>query len=144
MSPKSLKIARLLHSGLSFIRLFQIRAKREKFQVFLRPPRVYAMKVLKRKKILESKIQKRKLDAGHILFAAKSRFYEGKLKDYSRDGLFVETKTPLPVGEVLTVALPYMESKNIMCKGQVVWRKQKAIGIELLRRSRPTPLKLIK
>jgi hypothetical protein len=64
------------------------------------------------------------------------------LKDYSRDGLFVETRTPVSVGEVITIALPYVNSEKIICKGQISWRDEQTIGIELLRGSGPTNLKL--
>lgn len=102
------------------------------------------MKVLKRERIFEKRMKQRKLHSGHIFFAAKSGFYEGKLKDYSRNGLFVETRTLLSVGEVITIALPYMNSKNIICKGQITWSNEKGMGIELLRRSSPTNLKIVK
>jgi Tfp pilus assembly protein PilZ len=102
------------------------------------------MKVLKRERIFEKKIKQRKLNSGQIFFAAKSGFYEGKLKDYSRYGLFIETGTPLSVGEVITIALPYMNSKNIICRGQITWSDEKGMGIELLRGSSPTNLKVFK
>ena len=101
------------------------------------------MKVLKRERIFEKRIAERKLETGNICFAAKSGFYEGKLIDYSRYGLAVETATPLSVGEVVTIALPYVHSKNIICKGKIIWSNENSMGIELRRSSRPTHLKIV-
>ena len=101
------------------------------------------MKIFKREKIFEKRIKHRKLYSGNIFFASKHGFYEGKIKNYSRYGLFVETRAALPVGEILTIALHYMNRKNIKCKGQIIWCDKEGIGIELFRKSSVANLRII-
>jgi hypothetical protein len=39
----------------------------------------------------------------------------------------------LPVGEIITVALPYSETEKEKHKGTVVWRNVEGFGVELFR-----------
>lgn len=66
----------------------------------------------------------------YIFYATENSFYEGILKDYSRSGLFIESSSPLQVGEEVTVALPYIEDKDDKRKGQVVRQNEKGFGVE--------------
>jgi hypothetical protein len=93
---------------------------------------------------LEKRFKERKPYSGHILFTSKNGFHEGKLKNYSRHGLFIETTARLSVGAIITVALPHLNGKNIKCKGQIIWRNQYGIGIELFRKRSVTNLRIIK
>jgi Tfp pilus assembly protein PilZ len=102
------------------------------------------MKISKREKIFEKRIKHRKLYSGNIFFASKNGFYEGKLKNYSRYGLFVLTGADLSIGEILIIALPYVNGKNIKCKGQIIWRNKEGIGIELFRKRSLASLRIIK
>jgi hypothetical protein len=104
--------------------------------------RIWKMRVFKRERVLEKEIKRKTLDSGHIIFASKSGCHEGKLREYSRFGLFVETGASLSVGEVVTIALPYMKSRNIICKGQIARSDRAEMGIELLRGSSPVNLKI--
>ena len=53
------------------------------------------------------RINQRKAYSGHILFVAKNGFNEGRLKDFSRSGLFIITKARLTVGDIITIAIQY-------------------------------------
>ena len=68
----------------------------------------------------DKRINPRKPYSGHILFAATNGFNEGRLKDFSRSGLFINSKARLSVGEVITMALPFLSWKNDKRKGQVM------------------------
>ena len=70
----------------------------------------------------------------NIFFATKSQLYEGLLKDYSRNGVFIRTYEDLPVGEMITVALPYLDATADKCKGQVMWSNKDGFGVELFRK----------
>ena len=59
--------------------------------------------------------------------------------DYSRSGLFINTNASLGIGEIITIALPYVKNKKIKCKGQILRRAAEGFGIELFR-SRSVPI----
>ena len=85
--------------------------------------------------------ESRKPYSGNIFFTTKGGFYEGRLKDYSRHGLFIATSISLPIGEMITVALPYLEGKADKCKGQIMWRNKAGFGVELFRKRNGTAQK---
>lgn len=89
------------------------------------------MKALKIHKCIELRIEKRHVSSGLFFFATRSRLYEGQLKDYSRNGLFIKTKVVLPIGEVITVVDPHPTGVNQKRKGQILWRNNEGFGVEL-------------
>jgi hypothetical protein len=84
------------------------------------------------RKSFEKRKAPRQKYSGHILFATMEGLYEGELENFSRSGLFIKTRNPLPKGEIATFAIPY--SRNINCKrqGVVVWCNEKGFGVNLL------------
>jgi hypothetical protein len=82
----------------------------------------------------EKRTEPRKPYAGQIFFSTENGFYEGRLKNYSQHGLFIETRISLPVGEMITVALPYLDVTADKCKGQIMWRNNQGFGVELFRK----------
>ena len=102
------------------------------------------MKTAERGKSFEKRTDARQQYSGHIFFATKNGFYEGRLKNFSRYGLFIETKASVAVGEIITVALPYLGGTNTKRKGQIIWSEEGGYGIELFRKRHSTYLKLIK
>ena len=102
------------------------------------------MKNLKKKAATEKRIKSRKSYSGHIFFVAKSGFYEGRLKNYSRHGLFIETKVSLSVGEIITIDLPHVNGTNTKHKGQIIWCTNEGCGIELFQKRNNSSLKIIK
>lgn len=93
---------------------------------------------------IEKRIKPRKLYSGDIFFASKNGFYEGRLKNYSRYGLFIETNVSLPVGEIITIAPPYLNGPHAKFKGQIIWRSNRGFGVELFRRRSAANLRVIK
>jgi hypothetical protein len=73
--------------------------------------------------------------SGHIFFITKDGFYEGDLTNYSEHGLFIETLNILPVGSVITIALPYLDG-HVKRRGQVVRTNTDGFGIEFFREKR--------
>jgi len=102
------------------------------------------MKQAGSEKSFDKRLKPRKPYSGPIFFTAKSGFYEGRLKNYSRHGLFIESKASLSVGEVITIALPFLEHEKAKCKGQVMWCKGGGCGIELFRKRSSVHLKIVK
>ena len=92
------------------------------------------MKALKIDKNFERRIEKRHASSEEIFFATPRRLYEGQLKDYGRNGLFIKSKKILPVGEMITVVDPHPDGGNIKRKGQILWRNKEGFGVELCRR----------
>ena len=93
---------------------------------------------------LKKRIEERIPYSGHIFFSGKSGFFEGELKNYSKSGLFIETQANLTSGELITVALPYVEDKQIKFQGQIVWRNSEGYGVELVKKRSDTNLQVLK
>jgi hypothetical protein len=91
------------------------------------------MIIAQRKASVEKRSEPRETYTGSIFFASKEGFHEGRLKNYSQNGLFIAIRNPLPVGELLTVALPYLDNKSEKRKGQIMWRCKEGFGVELFR-----------
>ncbi len=81
----------------------------------------------------DMRINQRKVYSGHIFFVAKNGFNEGRLKDFSRSGLFINSKARLSVGDIITMALPFLKGNKVKCKGQVMRRTKEGFGIEIFR-----------
>jgi PilZ domain len=92
------------------------------------------MKMFNKKKKIDERTNQRKSYSGRIFFVGKNGFNEGRLKDFSRSGLFINTKAHLPVGEIITIALPFIKNKKAKCRGQILRRTREGFGIELFRR----------
>ena len=74
----------------------------------------------------------------YVFYATEDHLYEGDLVNYSLGGLFIQSGDIPPVGEVVTVALPYSEYRNDKRRGQVVWRNREGFGVEFFKdRSQP-------
>jgi hypothetical protein len=102
------------------------------------------MRIVNKINRFDKRIKHRKPYSGNIFFTATNGFYEGKLKNFSRHGLFIATTACLSVGEILTIALPHLNGKNIKCKGQIMWRNRQGCGIELFRKRCNSKLRIIK
>jgi hypothetical protein len=91
------------------------------------------MKALKIDKNIERRIEKRHASAEEIFFATQTRLYEGQLRNYGRNGLFIKSKNILPIGEIITVVDPHPAGQNIKRKGQILWTNKEGFGVELYR-----------
>jgi hypothetical protein len=79
------------------------------------------------------RVNQRKSYSGHIFFVAKNGFNEGRLRDFSRSGLFINSKACLSVGDIITMALPFLKGNKVKCKGQIMRRTKEGFGIEIFR-----------
>ena len=82
--------------------------------------------------------------SGHIFFATRDRLYEGELKDFSRYGLGIKTSESPPIDEVITIALPFSDRRQQKYMGQIVWRDNSGIGVEVFRKRTDPKLMIIK
>ena len=90
------------------------------------------MKMPNKEKYPEKRDDPRIEYSGHIFFSAKDGFYEGELTNYSDYGLFIRTAHILPVGSVITIALPYLDG-HVKRRGQVVRTNKNGFGVEFFR-----------
>ena len=102
------------------------------------------MKDLNLDKNTEHRIEKRHNCSEDFFFATQYQLYEGKLKNYSRNGLFIQTKEALSVGEMLTVVDPNPNGDNKKRKGQILWRNSEGFGVELYRQRNDLENKIIR
>ena len=107
-------------------------------------PERNGMKALKIEKNSERRIEKRHICSEDIFFATQNQLHEGKLKDYSRNGLFIKTKEALSVGEMVTVIDPHPSGDNKKRKGQILWRDSEGFGVELYRQRNDRESKIIR
>ena len=101
------------------------------------------MIIAQRTASVEKRIEPRKSYSGHIFFTTRDRLYEGKLKNYSRNGLFIATRDSMSVGEVLTIALPYLDNNTAKRTGQIMWKSQEGFGVELFRKRNNANLRIL-
>ena len=102
------------------------------------------MKALKIDRDVERRIEKRHASSEEIFFATAKRLYEGQVKDYGRNGLFIKGKKNLSVGEMITVVDPHPEGGNIKRKGQILWKNKEGFGVELYRHRNDRENKVIR
>ena len=102
------------------------------------------MAIANRKNNMDQRVDERRPYSGQIFIVAKDGFKEGRLKDYSKSGLFIITKTLLSIGEIITVAIPYENDKLIKCQGKIIRRDKDGFGMELIRKRPQANLRIIK
>ena len=95
--------------------------------------KVWMMKELDIENGIDQRMEKRQASSEGIFFATRSYLYEGELKDYSRNGLFIKTDEFLPLGAIITVTDPNPEGADEKRKGQILWRNIEGFGVELYR-----------
>jgi len=84
------------------------------------------------RKSFDKRIAFRQKYSGHILFATSDGLCEGELENFSNYGLFIKTRKSLPIGEIVTCAIPYSKNMDYKRKGVVVWCNEKGIGVKLI------------
>ena len=102
------------------------------------------MNVVNRDTAIYKRINDRRPYSGHIFFVSKDGFNEGRLKNYSKSGLFIITKARLSVGEIITIAIPYVNDNQIKCKGQIMRKDRDGYGVDLFKNRKAVNLRIIK
>ena len=76
----------------------------------------------------------RKSCSENTFFATQTMVFEGIIKNISAQGVFIESLLALPVGQIITVAIPsnhHPRSKDSKIEGMVVWTNEDGFGVEL-------------
>ena len=69
-----------------------------------------------------------------ISFHSDERFYTGNIKNISLGGAFVQSLDIFPVGQTLTVVIPFThKAETVKRTGQVVWSNGEGFGFEFKR-----------
>ena len=89
------------------------------------------MEAVKIEQNIERRGGKRHVCSQPIFFATQSQFYEGQLANYSRNGLFIKTKEELQIGLLVTVVDPHPDGEDKKRQGQIIWKNNEGIGVEL-------------
>ena len=87
-----------------------------------------------KKDSIEKRTEPRESYSGHTFFSAKNGVHEGRVKNLSKHGLFIATSISLPIGELITVAPPHLDTNAAKCRGQIIWSNHEGFGIELFRK----------
>jgi len=93
------------------------------------------MNIVYCKEIYDRREETRQQYSGYIFFSTKNSFYEAKLRDFSCEGLFIETQEPLQVGETIKVALPYSSEIDGKHLAKIIRHNPCGIGVKLLQPS---------
>ena len=75
----------------------------------------------------------RKSCSENTFFATQTMVFEGLIKNISAQGVFIESLLALPVGQIITVAIPsnhQHRGKDSKIEGMVVWTNEDGFGVE--------------
>lgn len=75
----------------------------------------------------------RKQMATSVYFVAENNIYRGLIRDVSRGGIFIETKSRLKLDQHVRLVIPNTRFDNgVMIKAQIVHQSRSGIGVQLL------------
>jgi hypothetical protein len=70
-----------------------------------------------------------------INYFTKNQVFQGRIKNISPSGAFIETGHGFQPGQKLVIALPFIK-KGTMVKAEIVWRNDQGIGLKFKRRAK--------
>ena len=101
------------------------------------------MYLIDARKSFEKRTARRQKYSGHILFLTNEGLCEDQLENFCRYGLFIKTRKPLPIGKIVTFAIPYSKNVDYKRKGVVAWCNEEGFGVNLLKEDMYRPTKVI-
>jgi hypothetical protein len=67
------------------------------------------------------------------IFACQNRYFAGLTKNISKGGIFIETRNPFAIGQIITLVISRTKiEKGVMLKGEVVHRMPEGFGVKFL------------
>ncbi len=70
----------------------------------------------------------------HISYHSNERLYTGNITNISLGGAFVQSLDTFPVGQALTVVIPFThKAETVKRTGKVVWNNGEGFGFEFKR-----------
>ncbi len=68
-----------------------------------------------------------------IFFTLQNQYYEGSIRNISRGGVFIKTKSDLSVGQIIRIVIPGTKiDKGLMLRGKIVHITQDGIGVKFI------------
>ena len=90
------------------------------------------MKVANKEIYSEKRVNPRQSYLGLIFFATANGYFEGRIKNFSRHGLFIQSRFSLSIGDIINIPLPQLNRRHSICRGQIRWRNEDGYGIKIL------------
>ena len=74
----------------------------------------------------------RKNCSENTFFSTQTMVFEGLIKNISQEGVYIESLLALPVGQIITVALPVTQKNatEVKVEARVVWTNQEGFGVQ--------------
>ena len=67
------------------------------------------------------------------IFACQNRYYAGLTKNISKGGIFIETRNPFALGQIITLVISRTKiEKGVRLKGEVVHKRPEGFGLKFL------------
>ena len=88
----------------------------------------------KQNKGIDTRKHSRKQYAKSLLYAADNQIAEGRSKNISPSGIFLETKNILKIGQKIILSLPSKAKEGLKVRGEIVWSNHDGYGIKFLKK----------
>jgi hypothetical protein len=69
-----------------------------------------------------------------IRFSDEKRVFKGWTGDISPSGVFVNSNPGFRPGQMITLAIPDKDGKDVLVRGQVVWSDEKGFGVKFIKK----------
>ncbi|MGD2037215.1 MAG: PilZ domain-containing protein [Desulfobacterales bacterium] len=67
------------------------------------------------------------------IFACQNRYYAGLTKNISKGGVFIETRNPFPIGQMITLVISRSKiEQGVMLRGEVIHAGPEGFGLKFL------------
>ena len=81
-------------------------------------------------KVIDLRRSTRKPFRRPTIYACQNRYYAGLTKNISKGGVFIETRHPLRIGQIVTLVISRTKiEKGVMLKGEVVHTNPDGFGL---------------
>ena len=90
------------------------------------------MSLSARSESIERRSEERHPYEGLVFFATYNRVHEATLLNFSSSGLFIKSEALLRVGELITIAVPYLTTNDHKRKAVIVWSGGEGIGVKFV------------
>lgn len=78
----------------------------------------------------EKRVHPRIVCSETTFYSTDDAVYEGLIKDIGAKGIYVASRNPVEVGEIITIAIPSPGNKTgEKIKGEVIWKKPGGFGV---------------
>jgi hypothetical protein len=69
-----------------------------------------------------------------IRFSDEKQVFRGWTGDISPSGVFVNSNHGFRIGQMVTLAIPDKDGKDVLIRGQVVWSSEKGFGVKFIKK----------